>query len=86
MSSHHDSRVTRLGEFSPVRRLFILGIFLKITKVAHIFGLPFLTVKEMCWAMFWAIFSQTHMLTLILTLGALTEVRLACNLAPRGEI
>jgi hypothetical protein len=29
-------RVTRLGEFSPIGRLFTLGTFLKITKVAHI--------------------------------------------------
>jgi hypothetical protein len=33
------TRVTRLGEFSPVERLFTLGsIFLKITKVDKIFG------------------------------------------------
>jgi hypothetical protein len=33
-------RVTRLGEFSPNRRLLTLGrVFLKITKVAHIFVL-----------------------------------------------
>jgi hypothetical protein len=40
-------RVTRLGEFSPLGRLFTLCSFLKITKVAQILGLPFSTVKVM---------------------------------------
>jgi hypothetical protein len=31
-------RVTRLVEFLPIGRLFILDSFLKITEVAHIFG------------------------------------------------
>jgi hypothetical protein len=30
-----SSRVTRLGEFSPIGRVFTLGSFLKITKVAQ---------------------------------------------------
>jgi hypothetical protein len=35
------ARVTRLGEFSPIGRLFASGIFLKITEVVQIFGLLF---------------------------------------------
>jgi hypothetical protein len=31
------NRVTRLGDFSPVGRMFILGSFIKITEVAKIF-------------------------------------------------
>jgi hypothetical protein len=41
-------RVTRLGEFSPIGRLFTLGSFLKITKVAHIFGASFFPRKKGC--------------------------------------
>jgi hypothetical protein len=66
-------RVTRLGEFLPVVRLFSLGSFFKITEVAQIFGLLFSMVKlhnvlistKMGWASCWAIFSQTHLVTLI---------------------
>jgi hypothetical protein len=32
-------RVTRLGELAPIRRLLILGSFLKITKVAQLLRL-----------------------------------------------
>jgi hypothetical protein len=39
------TRVTRLGEFSPIVQLFTLGIFLKIEEVAQIYGLIFFTVK-----------------------------------------
>jgi hypothetical protein len=31
--------VTRLGEFSPIGRLFTVGCVLKIAEVAQIFGL-----------------------------------------------
>jgi hypothetical protein len=40
-----SSRVTRLGEFSPIGQPFTLGGFLKIAQVAKIFGLLFPTVK-----------------------------------------
>jgi hypothetical protein len=63
-----------LGEFSPIGRLFnkhTLGIFLKITKAAQIFGLLFSSGpvmyyfdKKMGWATFWATFSKTHLVTL----------------------
>jgi hypothetical protein len=33
--------VTRLGEFSPNARLFALGIFWKMTEIAHNFGILF---------------------------------------------
>jgi hypothetical protein len=39
--------VTRLGEFAPNGWLFTLGIFMKIAEAAHIFGLPFSTIKVM---------------------------------------
>jgi hypothetical protein len=35
------NRVTRLGEFSPIGRLFTLGCVRKITEVAQIYGLHF---------------------------------------------
>jgi hypothetical protein len=40
-----DTRVTRLGEFSPIGWLITLGSFFLITEVAKIFGLLFSTVK-----------------------------------------
>jgi hypothetical protein len=33
------ARVTRLVEFSSIERLFTLAHFLKVTEVAHIFGI-----------------------------------------------
>jgi hypothetical protein len=48
------------------------GSFVKITSLAHIFGLLFtpseglaLFFDKMYWATFWAILSQTHLITLI---------------------
>jgi hypothetical protein len=38
------SRATRLGEFSPMGRLFTLGKGLKIKEVVHNFGATFSTV------------------------------------------
>jgi hypothetical protein len=67
---NREIRMTKLGEFSPIGRVFLLGSFL-ITDVAHIFELLLSTVKVMHsfgpktgWATFWAIFSQTHLVTL----------------------
>jgi hypothetical protein len=40
-------RVTRLGEFSPIGRLFSWGKFSKITKRAQIFGIHFSKLKVM---------------------------------------
>jgi hypothetical protein len=63
-------RLTRLGESSPIGRLFTLGSFSKITEVAHIFCYFFqstnhaLILTKMGWATFWAIFSQTDLVTL----------------------
>jgi hypothetical protein len=61
-STKSGTRVTRLGNFSPVGRLFTLRTFLKIAEVAHMFGLFFPTVKfiyvlifqTMELAIFWA--------------------------------
>jgi hypothetical protein len=65
------NRVTRLGEFSPIGWLFLLGSYLRITEVAHIFGLLYSSVKfknkcwqKIGWATFWAIFSQPNLVTL----------------------
>jgi hypothetical protein len=38
------TRVTRLGEFSPVGRFIPLGGLLKLTEVAHLFVLLFTTL------------------------------------------
>jgi hypothetical protein len=72
------ARVTSLGEFSHVGRLFSLGRFLKNEKGAQFFGpLIFQGYIKMCinfdtqkpaWATIWAIFSQTHPVTLAVTL------------------
>jgi hypothetical protein len=60
---------TRLGEFSPIRRLFRLGSCLIMTAVVHLFGLQdkkyALISTKMGWVKFWAIFSQTRLVTLI---------------------
>jgi hypothetical protein len=62
------SRVTRLGEFSHNGRLCTLGSVLKITEVAQIFGLLVSTCinfEKNGWVTFWAIFSQTRLVTLV---------------------
>jgi hypothetical protein len=66
-----QSRVTRLGEFSRIGRLFILFNVLNITNVWQNFGLLVFTVpvtysfwQKMGWATFWATFSNTHLVTL----------------------
>jgi hypothetical protein len=66
-------RVTRLGELSPIGWLFTWGSFLQIIEIAQIIGLLISTVKvtfklwlKTAWATFWAIFSQTHLVTLII--------------------
>jgi hypothetical protein len=53
-------------------QLFTSPICRKITEVSQIFGLVFTTVKVMykfgqkvVWATVWAIFSQTHLVTLL---------------------
>jgi hypothetical protein len=46
------SRVTRLGEFSPIEQLFALFSLLKITEAGHV----------------WATFSQRESYVLILTI------------------
>jgi hypothetical protein len=61
------SRVTRLGEFSPIGRLFTLGSFCDIAEVTTFFGLLFCIDfdKSKGWATAWATFSPTHPVTLI---------------------
>jgi hypothetical protein len=61
-----------LGDFSPIGRLFALGISLKMTEVALMLGLLSSTVKVMRqfrqnigWATFWALFCQAHLVTLV---------------------
>jgi hypothetical protein len=41
------TRVTRLGEFSPIERLCTMGRFSRIAEVAKKFGLLFSTVIDM---------------------------------------
>jgi hypothetical protein len=54
---------------------FLRVVFLKIAEMAQIFGLLCSTVnvtyhfgQNLSWATFWAIFSQTHLATLVLTI------------------
>jgi hypothetical protein len=67
-------RVTRLDECSPNGDCFLWTAFLKITKVAHIFGLHFPLVKVINYYDKYAPgyilgdFSQTHLATLVLEL------------------
>jgi hypothetical protein len=46
LQSNIGNGVTRLGEFSPIGRLFTLGSILLITEVAQIFVLPFSKLKN----------------------------------------
>jgi hypothetical protein len=69
------TRVTRLGEFSPIGRLFSLGSIVITIVVAQILGLLFHNTcyisisfdKKPDWATLWAFFSQTHLVTLLVT-------------------
>jgi hypothetical protein len=76
------ARVTRLGEFSPNGLLVTFESFWLIIEVAHILEPLVSTVKvmhsfcpKMGWPTFWAIFSQTRLVTLVLA----TEV---CDIQP----
>jgi hypothetical protein len=67
----YAGRVTRLGGFSPFGWLFTLGSFVKTTERAqNIFSTSIngksntFILTKMCWATFWAIFSQTRLVTL----------------------
>jgi hypothetical protein len=63
-----------LGEFSPIYWAIVyFGHFFKITELAHILGQLFphgksyvLFWQKISLATFWAIFSQTHLVTLAL--------------------
>jgi hypothetical protein len=67
-------RVTRLGEYSPLERLFTLGSFSKITKVARILEYFFsgkkvtdeIGQKSYWLRRYWSIFSKTHPVILVL--------------------
>jgi hypothetical protein len=69
----HNFRATRLGEFSLIGRLFILFGFLKIAGVEvrwcnFFHGRNYeLLMAKTGWATFWAILSQTHLVTLFAT-------------------
>jgi hypothetical protein len=65
------NRVTRLGEFSPSGRLFSLGSFFNYRSSPKLrFFFPWNTwlctnfEQKMSWATFWAIFSQSRLVTL----------------------
>jgi hypothetical protein len=60
--------VTRLGEFSPLWRIFSLGVFWKIRKLRKFIDYFFPKVsvlylfwQKTSWDTFWATFSQTHL-------------------------
>jgi hypothetical protein len=63
-----------LANFRPLVDGLFMGSFLKITEVAHIFGPLFpglrlsMNLTKMVWAIFWVIFSQTHLVTLLKTM------------------
>jgi hypothetical protein len=61
--------VTRFGDFSPIGRVFILGNFFKITKVAKFFVATLFHGKSCAFVNFdlkmgRANFAQTHLVTL----------------------
>jgi hypothetical protein len=61
--------VTRLGEFSLIGHKFsLIGQFF-YSRSSPIFGGNFFTVKaiweKMGWTTFWAMFLQTHLVTLL---------------------
>jgi hypothetical protein len=41
--SRPKARATKLVEFSPIRRLFTMGVFPKLTEVARNFGAAFVS-------------------------------------------
>jgi hypothetical protein len=74
------TRVTCLGEFSPIGSLFTLGSFMKITEIAQLFWLLFLSVKityylqqTIGWATLWAIFTRSG-----------TDVMIFKNFSPKN--
>jgi hypothetical protein len=69
-SSLPGNRVTRLGEFSHIGRLFALSSFFNYKIIPHLWA-PLVykndkafILANMYWATFWAIFSQTHLVAL----------------------
>jgi hypothetical protein len=59
-----------LGESSPIGQLFTRVSFRKSAEIAQIFWLLFTyvsTLTKMSWAIFWATFSHTHLVTLAQT-------------------
>jgi hypothetical protein len=54
------TRVTRLGEFSPIGRLFLWVVFVKITEVAQIKWATFTTVTYMYVEFFGKIWIGQH--------------------------
>jgi hypothetical protein len=66
------NKVTRLVELSPIKSLFPLVTFIKFALIAQIFWLHFSTVKvahkfkkNLLGHIFGAIFSRTHLVTLV---------------------
>jgi hypothetical protein len=66
--------VTRLGDFSPIGRLFIWGSFVILNRLVRsqkncaTFFLRknnALILEKMGWATFWSIFSLTYLVTLV---------------------
>jgi hypothetical protein len=68
-----QGKVTKLGEFRPIGWSFTLGSFLEYYGCSANILILFLNSKRcvliltrMGWATFWATFSQTHLVTLLL--------------------
>jgi hypothetical protein len=67
----HATRVTRLSDFSPIRQLFTSARFFKLQYKPKNLGSSFAGVKlsinfdkKTGWATFWAMFANTHLVTL----------------------
>jgi hypothetical protein len=81
-----STRVTGLGEFSPIGLSITLGSFLKVKVAAKNLGPLFsagkiyvLILTKTTWATILAIFSQTRLVTLELSEGAGAIKTLTCH-------
>jgi hypothetical protein len=78
-----ENRVTGLAQFSPFGRLFSLGRFLKCLSCSKFWDSFLhrrsyeLILTKKGWAKVWALFSQTHLVTLLET-EMMTEIDFYC--------
>jgi hypothetical protein len=76
----YGSRVTRLGHFSPIGLSLTLASFFKVAEICSLTSWGIYSHKNISisltkkfWARFWAIFSPTHLATLLGRLGGRTK-------------